>query len=147
MKDGKKDEYFLLSNSGSKRLRYLLAQNDRSSAYFAFMTVVLFAVLMSPGERISCRDILTNVRLVEPRFPVDVVVTKGAGSAALAVPELGEDFFSLITRMRRVSISGGAAHLVLKSNFELLCMSHHHAILGILILVREEGRCTLISPM
>lgn len=99
---GKKDEYFLLSTSGSKRLRTLLAQSDKSAAYFGFMTLVLFSVLMSPGEKVSCASILDNVRKVDPRFPLHIVAAKNA-TVALAVPELGDDFLGLLNRMKKVS--------------------------------------------
>jgi hypothetical protein len=105
MKDGKKDEYFLLSTSGSKRLRTLLAQADKSGAYFGFMTVVLFSVLMAPSERVSCANLLTNVRKVDPRFPLHIATSKNAHSAtALAIPELGDDFLGLLNRMKKVRV-------------------------------------------
>jgi hypothetical protein len=105
MKDGKKDEYFLLSTSGSKRLRTLLAQADKSGAYFGFMTVVLFSVLMAPSERVSCANLLTNVRKVDPRFPLHITTSKNAHSAtALAIPELGDDFLGLLNRMKKVRV-------------------------------------------
>ncbi len=103
-KDGKKDEYFLLSTTTSKKLRFLLSKADHSGPFFGFMMVVLFAILMSPGERIACRDLLTVVRQVEPRFPMDL--QKGGanmqGVVALAVPELGDDFLGLLNRMKKV---------------------------------------------
>jgi hypothetical protein len=106
MKDGKKDEYFLLNTSGSKRLRTLLAQADKSGAYFGFMTVVLFSVLMAPSERVSCANLLTNVRKVDPRFPLHIATSKNAHSAtALAIPELGDDFLGLLNRMKKVRVS------------------------------------------
>ena len=106
VKDGKKDEYFLISNTTSDKLRNLLARGDKSASQFGFMLLVLFSVLMAPRHKIACKDILTAVRMAEPRFPVDILVPKG-GSAqvALAVPELGDDFLCLINRMKKVRYS------------------------------------------
>jgi hypothetical protein len=100
-KDVKKDEYFLLSTSTSKKLRFLLSKADHSGAYFGFMMVVLFAIMLAPGEKLACIDLLNAVRFIEPRFPV--VLTKSALGAALAVPELGDDFLGLLGRMKKVS--------------------------------------------
>jgi hypothetical protein len=99
-KDAKKDEYFLLSTSSSKKVRFLLSKADHSGAYYGFMMVVLFAIMLAPGEKLACADLLNAVRLVEPRFPV--VLSKSALGAALAVPELGDDFLGLLGRMKKV---------------------------------------------
>lgn len=106
MNAGKKDDYFLLSTSGSKRLRTLLAQSDQSAAYFGFMNLVLLSVLMSPGEKASCAAILDNVRKVDIRFPMHIPTTTKNSNAmmALAIPELGDDFLGLLNRMKKVHL-------------------------------------------
>lgn len=100
MKEPKKDDFYLISNSNSLKLRLLLAKSDKSGAFYGFMLLVLHSILMAPGQKLACRDILNSVRQLEPRFPLDLVVSKG--SSALAVPELGDDFLGLIGRMKKV---------------------------------------------
>lgn len=100
MRDPKKDDFYLTSASKSKKLRVLLARSDKSGAFYGFILVVLHSILMAPGQKLACRDILRAVRLLEPRFPLDLQVAKG--TSALAVPELGDDFLGLINRMKKV---------------------------------------------
>lgn len=100
MKEPKKDDFYLTSASKSKKLRVLLARSDKSGAFYGFTLVVLHSILMAPGQKLACRDILRAVRHLEPRFPLDLQVVKG--TSALAVPELGDDFLGLIGRMRKV---------------------------------------------
>lgn len=104
LKDGKKDDYYLTTALNSKKVRHLIARGDKDGPYFGFMVLVLYSVLMAPGQKQACKDILSAVRQVEPRFPVDLGTGRGNTMAALAVPELGDDFLGLIRRMRAVSL-------------------------------------------
>jgi len=111
MKEPKKDDFYLTSASKSKKLRVLLARSDKSGAFYGFSLVVLHSILMAPGQKLACRDILRAVRHLEPRFPLDLQVVKG--TSALAVPELGDDFLGLIGRMRKVRFIAAIVHQML----------------------------------
>lgn len=100
MKEPKKDDFYLTSNTNSLKLRSILARSDKGGAFYGFMLIVLHSILMAPGQKLACRDILNSVRQLEPRFPLDLLV--GKSSSALAVPELGDDFLGLIGRMKKV---------------------------------------------
>lgn len=105
LKDGRKDEYFLTTALTSKKVRHIIALGDKGGPYFGFMVLVLYSILMAPGQKLACKDILSAVRQVEPRFPIELSASssKNSSLAALAVPELGDDFLGLIRRMRTVS--------------------------------------------
>lgn len=125
LKDGKKDEFYLTTTITSKKVRRVIALGDKSGPYFGFMVLVLFSILTAPGQKLACKDILSAVRQVEPRFPLELGTSnsyKGASVAALAVPELGDDFLGLIRRMRAVSTLG----YDLTSSCSLIAESQHN---------------------
>ena len=108
--DGKQDDYFVTSNLLVKPLLEQLQQNERDTPYYGFMIVILFSILFAPAQKSSCKDLLADVRLLDPRFP-DLLNAKSSSSAvvdkrkeeALAVPELQDDFMGLLNRMRKES--------------------------------------------
>ena len=105
--DGKQDDYYLTSNLLVQPLLEQLQQTERDTAYYGFMIVILFSILFAPAQKSTCKDLLAEVRLLDPRFP-DLLNTKSSSSAvvdkeALAVPELQDDFMGLLNRMRKES--------------------------------------------
>lgn len=109
--DGKQDDYYLTSNLLVKPLLEQLQQNERDTPYYGFMIVILFSILFAPAQKSSCKDLLADVRLLDPRFP-DLLNAKSNNSSAvvdkrkeeaLAVPELQDDFMGLLNRMRKES--------------------------------------------
>jgi len=108
--DGKQDDYYMTSNLLVKPLLEQLQQTERDTPYYGFMIVILFSILFAPAQKSSCKDLLADVRLLDPRFP-DLLNAKSSSSAvvdkrkeeALAVPELQDDFMGLLNRMRKES--------------------------------------------
>lgn len=108
--DGKQDDYYMTSNLLVKPLLEQLQQTERDTPYYGFMIVILFSILFAPAQKSSCKDLLADVRLLDPRFP-DLLNAKRSSSAvvdkkkeeALAVPELQNDFMGLLNRMRKES--------------------------------------------
>lgn len=107
--DGKQDDYYLTSNLLVKPLLEQLQQTERDTPYYGFMIVILFSIFFAPAQKSSCKDLLADVRLLDPRFPTDLLNTKSSSSSAvvdkeaLAVPELQDDFMGLLNRMRKES--------------------------------------------
>ncbi|KAJ1409250.1 hypothetical protein B484DRAFT_456134 [Ochromonadaceae sp. CCMP2298] len=100
---GKKDEYYVTSSLLSTNLAQLIGVGSSSSSggdpQFGFRLMVLLAILMAPGQKITLLDLLRQMRGADPRFPQDI--STGSHAKALAVPELGEDFIGLINRMKK----------------------------------------------
>lgn len=106
--DGKQDDYYLTSNLLVQPLLEQLQQTERDTAYYGFMIVILFSILFAPAQKSTCKDLLAEVRLLDPRLPDFQIAKTNSSSNApdketlLAVPELQDDFMGLLNRMRKV---------------------------------------------
>ena len=112
--EGKKDEFYLVNGLSSSRLQQALAgaklQGGGHPAENTFFLMVFFAILTSPGQRISFDQLLQQLHQVDSRFPQTLdhkhhtaaasAVAKVAGN--LALPELGDDVVGLLARMKKV---------------------------------------------
>lgn len=67
-------------------------------AFVGFLVLVCGTIYTAPQKRISCEDLLAHIRKVDPRFPTRLTSAK-EGSSVCPVPELEEQFVSLIRRL------------------------------------------------
>lgn len=81
--DGKQDDYYLTSNLLIKPLLEQLQQHqtERDTSYYGFMIVILFSILFAPAQKSSCKDLLADVRLLDPRFPSLLSNTKSSSNS------------------------------------------------------------------
>ena len=68
-------------------------------AYVGFLVLVCGTIYTAPQKRISCEDLLSHIRKVDPRFPTRLTAAKDG--AVCPVPELEEQFLSLIKRLQK----------------------------------------------
>eukprot|EP01031_Cornospumella_fuschlensis_P036860 gene36860-44717_t len=98
----KTDTYYLCASVALPSLKNALRLADssrRRHEYLAFCMVVFHSILATTGSKITCHDLLRNMRKVDPRFP-DQLAARGHRSA-VAVPELGRDFMQLLADMQK----------------------------------------------
>lgn len=97
-KTGTNKDFFLTTNLTSRKLWMELTKINKDSGYHGFLHVVFQCIFMSKGKRIVCKELLGNLRQLDPRFPSTLV--KSSGSKTI-IPELGDDFLGLLGRMKK----------------------------------------------
>jgi hypothetical protein len=97
-KTGTNKDFYLTTKLTSRKLWMELTKVNKDSGYGGFIHVVFQSIFMSTGKKILCKDLLTNIRLLDPRFPAFIVKTSTNKNI---IPELGDDFLGLLGRMKK----------------------------------------------
>lgn len=97
---------FLINSIKAPQLREILAETDRDAPFKGFCMVVFQAIWTSPGKKISPLNLLKCLRSVDTRFPETYIEDYGSNKRKItrtniAIPELGGDFSSLMSRMEK----------------------------------------------